>query len=271
MFWLPFLFVFQACHTLSDLDQNQCSKDSCASFTPSTYYFLYDVNPGEGFNLRRDVYVRMANLVHMLRERTAPESNWILVLPPWGPLYHWSSYQLPRTQLPWSLFFDLTSLARFVPVMEFEDFIRLSSSSSTITIPYVYTLQHFSEGFGEKFEEKLEIRPCIEEPTYEKHPDGYYHGWFFDYEDRLRAQQFHCLSAQGFVTLLVDYLQKNLTWPETTEDQHLVKSIMFGRAETLLHAEYGGQNYWRARRSMRYAKRLINLGRSTTLLLTHLR
>ena len=28
-----------------------------------TKYILYDVNPGEGFNLRRDVYMRMAVFV----------------------------------------------------------------------------------------------------------------------------------------------------------------------------------------------------------------
>ena len=29
----------------------------------NTRYVLYDVNPGEGFNLRRDVYMRMAVFV----------------------------------------------------------------------------------------------------------------------------------------------------------------------------------------------------------------
>ncbi|CAF5063516.1 unnamed protein product, partial [Rotaria magnacalcarata] len=69
-----------------------------------------------------------------------------------------------RTQLKWSNFFDIKSLSRFIPVIEFEDFLQLftsssssSSSTSQITIPYVYTLQHFSEGWGENFEEKLEI------------------------------------------------------------------------------------------------------------------
>ena len=30
-----------------------------------TKYILYDVNPGEGFNLRRDVYMRMAVFVRL--------------------------------------------------------------------------------------------------------------------------------------------------------------------------------------------------------------
>lgn len=32
-------------------------------------YLIYDVNFGEGFNLRRDVYMRIANTVRHLREK----------------------------------------------------------------------------------------------------------------------------------------------------------------------------------------------------------
>lgn len=38
-------------------------------------YLLYDVNPGEGFNLRRDVYMRVANTVRQLRERGGASSD----------------------------------------------------------------------------------------------------------------------------------------------------------------------------------------------------
>ena len=31
-------------------------------------YLLYDTNPGEGFNLRRDVYMRVAGLVRYMRD-----------------------------------------------------------------------------------------------------------------------------------------------------------------------------------------------------------
>merc|ERR1711990_108982 len=31
-------------------------------------YLLYDTNPGEGFNLRRDVYMRVAGLVRYMRQ-----------------------------------------------------------------------------------------------------------------------------------------------------------------------------------------------------------
>lgn len=41
-------------------------------------YFLYDVNPGEGFNLRRDIYIRVAPLVKTLN-RIDSEHEWVLV------------------------------------------------------------------------------------------------------------------------------------------------------------------------------------------------
>lgn len=84
-------------------------------------YLLYEINPGEGFNLRRDVYMRMANLVKVLNEDL--ESWWTLVLPPWSRLYHWRSHVIQQ-QIPWSTFFDTDSLSRYVPVMEFVDFLN---------------------------------------------------------------------------------------------------------------------------------------------------
>lgn len=45
----------------------------------------------------------------------------VLILPPWGGLYHW---QRQEVKLKWSEFFDVESLNEFVPVMEFEDFIQ---------------------------------------------------------------------------------------------------------------------------------------------------
>lgn len=82
-----------------------------------TRYLLYSVNPGEGFNLRRDVHVRVANLVKKLREK----EDWILVLPQWPHLYHWKS-QFDQNNLPWGMFFDVSSLNEYVPSIEFITF-----------------------------------------------------------------------------------------------------------------------------------------------------
>ena len=87
--------------------------------TLNTRYILYDVNPGEGFNLRRDVYMRMAVFVRKLNIGD-PNTRWVLVLPPWGHLYHWKTRELgPQRHIGWSHFFDLPSLDHFVPVIEF--------------------------------------------------------------------------------------------------------------------------------------------------------
>lgn len=81
---------------------------------------MYDVNPPEGFNLRRDVYIRMASLVKTL---TKDGDDWVLVLPPWGRLYHWQSPDIYQLRIPWGEFFSLTSLQVNVPVIEYEEFI----------------------------------------------------------------------------------------------------------------------------------------------------
>lgn len=86
-------------------------------------YFLYSVKAGEGFNLRRDVYVRVAALVRQLRQE---EQGWVLVLPPWPRLYHWRS-RLGQANTPWSRFFDVQRLGEYVPVIEFETYLRRNS------------------------------------------------------------------------------------------------------------------------------------------------
>ena len=102
---------------------------------PTRRYLLYGVNVGEGFNLRRDVYMRIANVVRQLRERglfgrrneakavkfgPLAGHDFVLVLPPWFGLPHWRSRRAHR----WSEFFDLDSMRRFVPLIEYGDFIK---------------------------------------------------------------------------------------------------------------------------------------------------
>ena len=88
--------------------------------------------------MRRDVFLRVANLVKKLNEH----DRWILVinvtkinnykvfnvssivkvLPPWGQLYHWRP-EKRNTFYSWKEFFDIESLNKWIPVMELEDFI----------------------------------------------------------------------------------------------------------------------------------------------------
>ncbi|XP_025768817.1 GDP-fucose protein O-fucosyltransferase 2-like [Puma concolor] len=97
----------------------QSAADILSGAASRRRYLLYDVNPPEGFNLRRDVYIRVASLLKTLLKT----EEWVLVLPPWGRLYHWQSPDIHQVRIPWSDFFDLPSLNRNIPVVEYEQFI----------------------------------------------------------------------------------------------------------------------------------------------------
>ncbi|XP_064339901.1 GDP-fucose protein O-fucosyltransferase 2-like isoform X4 [Camelus dromedarius] len=87
---------------------------SCLGRRPTdARYLLCDFNPPEGFNLRRNVCIHIAFLLKTLLKMEEP----VLVLFPWGHLYHWQSPD------PWSDSFDLPSLNRNIPDIEYEQFI----------------------------------------------------------------------------------------------------------------------------------------------------
>ncbi|XP_016301096.1 GDP-fucose protein O-fucosyltransferase 2-like isoform X2 [Sinocyclocheilus anshuiensis] len=206
-------------------------------------YLLYDVNPPEGFNLRRDVYIRMASLLKTLRK----EGDWVLVLPPWGRLYHWQSPDIHQVRIPWGEFFSITSLQANIPVIEYEEFIAESGGPF---IDQILVLQSYAEGWTDgKWEEKMDERPCIEKLMYSKDKQGYYRGWLWGYEET-RALNVTCLSAQGHASILAPVLQNNLN----------ATSIMLDRSETVLHDHYAEKDYWDTRRSMVFAKHLRIIG-----------
>nr|XP_031531164.1 GDP-fucose protein O-fucosyltransferase 2-like [Vicugna pacos] len=82
-------------------------------------YLLCDVNPPEGFSLHRNVCIHIAFLLKTLLKME--ES--VLVLPPWGSLYHWQSPNINQVRILWSDSFDLPSLNRNIPDIEYEQFI----------------------------------------------------------------------------------------------------------------------------------------------------
>ncbi|XP_071156265.1 GDP-fucose protein O-fucosyltransferase 2-like isoform X3 [Mytilus edulis] len=209
----------------------------------SVRYLVYDVNPGEGFNLRRDVFMRVANLVKLLNE----DEPWVLVLPPWGRLYHWKSQDLNQIKVKWSTFFDLASLREHIPVIEFEDYLTVMGEE---VVEEIYYLQRYKEGWTNgKWEEKMDIRECIDRVPYQKDDDGKWRGWFFGYEN-VYAKKFACLSVQSEAGNMKSFLMKNTT----------SRSVMLTRAETLLHDRFGNSVYWAARRSMVFAKHLRDIG-----------
>ncbi|XP_052770117.1 GDP-fucose protein O-fucosyltransferase 2-like [Mya arenaria] len=249
-----FSFLMQIAFLLSTLSLHLISghndgnlyqaKDNLPEFGPAkpTRYLLYDVNPGEGFNLRRDVYMRVANMVKFLNE----VEPWVLVLPPWGRLYHWQS-GIQQTKQPWRHFFDVNSLALLAPVMEFEDYLKTVAKD----VDHVYYLQRFKGGWSGKWEEKMEICECVEQPRYRQLGNGLWEGQFFGYEN-FYAKKFDCLSAQAYYVTFKDFLVNNST----------DRSVFLDRAETLIHGRYSewSPEWWTARRSMVFAKQLRDIG-----------
>ncbi|XP_023094396.1 GDP-fucose protein O-fucosyltransferase 2 [Felis catus] len=221
----------------------QSAADILSGAASRRRYLLYDVNPPEGFNLRRDVYIRVASLLKTLLKT----EEWVLVLPPWGRLYHWQSPDIHQVRIPWSDFFDLPSLNRNIPVVEYEQFIAESGGPF---IDQVFVLQSYAEGWKEgTWEEKIDERPCIDPLLYAQDKHEYYRGWFWGYEET-RALNVSCLSVQGSASIMAPVLLRNTS----------ARSVMLDRAENLLHDHYGGKEYWDTRRSMVFAKHLRAVG-----------
>nr|XP_031529593.1 GDP-fucose protein O-fucosyltransferase 2-like [Vicugna pacos] len=101
-------------------------------------YILCDVNPPEGFSLRRAVCIHIAFLLKTLMKME--ES--VLVLPPWGCLYHWQSLDIHQVRIPWSEFFDVSSLNRNIPDTEYEQFIAESLIYCRLQCPSLVLLPH---------------------------------------------------------------------------------------------------------------------------------
>lgn len=79
----------------------------------------------------------MASLVKTLRKEGG---DWVLVLPPWGRLYHWQSSDIDQTRIPWGEFFSITSLQANVPVVEYEEFIAGKRSGLKLNI-FIYRMR----------------------------------------------------------------------------------------------------------------------------------
>jgi len=102
-----------------------------------TKYILFDVKVGEGFNLQKSVFVRVAHMVAFLNEETKPCQecdgqdcaefcvSYTIVLPPWCFLAHWANLAFIYEGTPrigWSEFFDLDAMRTVVPIIEFDEY-----------------------------------------------------------------------------------------------------------------------------------------------------
>lgn len=222
-------------------------------------YLLYDADRSEGFNLRRDVYIRMAELTLDLG------SNWTLVLPPWTRMPHWTKRKDTevRTKRPlsWSTFFNVHALQEVVPVIEFDTFIDHVANQ----IDLVLVLNQFDDVFSTSditSEEASSTSFDRFEPTecdamhnvpYEKHRDAegldHVHGSFYGFfSQSVRAARLACARMDGTTrTLRKAILERYL-------DAH---TLFIHNAHVPLHAQYGDARFWLIRRSMQFSERVL--------------
>uniref|UniRef100_A0A8D8JPF0 GDP-fucose protein O-fucosyltransferase 2 n=1 Tax=Culex pipiens TaxID=7175 RepID=A0A8D8JPF0_CULPI len=245
-----FLDFYRCC------SESKLSERSESSWTPTTYV-LYEVNPSEGFNLRRDVYIRMAVFMRGLRRMPGWE-NTKLVLPPWSELHHWRSNTINQRNLTWGHFFDLESMRKFTEVIEAEQFFREFERWSTgngrhearkaVSINEYYRLTHFDDMFENGvFVDKFEQTPCTKALT--KDAPG-----FMRLHATFEIDEFYCVRFQGAATLLYSMFKKF-----GPEKQPEIRTIFVGNAEVVLHDHWGNVDYWEARRSMRFSKTLVSI------------
>lgn len=219
--------------------------DNLPIFDDDPIYVLYSVNPVEGFNLRRDVYLRMATFIRQLRTFEGYRSTH-LVLPVFHHLYHWKS-QFPQSNMFWNHFFDLPSMKRYTSVLdlwEFFDIIKLKTGNDQVEIGEVYKLQHFESMFENGvFVDKFEEAACT------RHEYDNYH--YMENYYNITEKTITCVNFQGSVMLLKDILDEY-----KNRSKKKPRIVLFAHAETALHDFFGDSEYWRARRSMRFNKNL---------------
>ncbi|EMP26990.1 GDP-fucose protein O-fucosyltransferase 2 [Chelonia mydas] len=99
-------------------------------------------------------------LCHLLGYRHNTEAEWE------------QSPDIHQVRIPWSEFFDLPSLNKNIPVIEYEQFLAESGGPF---IDQVYVLQSYAEGWKEgTWEEKIDERQCIDQLMYSKDKHEYY-------------------------------------------------------------------------------------------------
>ncbi|KAM3958683.1 protein O-fucosyltransferase 2 [Aphomia sociella] len=213
-----------------DISTNNC--DNSVDLDDSKRIF-YDVNPPEGFNLRRDVYMRFAIMLSEARKRG--RDNWRLILPPFHRLYHWRSTAEKYEPIPWGAFFDIESLKSFAPILEMYE---LYSEKKRIKIDTLYVLLNFEDAFENGvFYEKWQI---VKECEY----DGYFWGY-----NNITVGETVCVRFQGKISKLWEIISLH---PND-------KNVMFAHGEIPLHDSYGTKTYWDCRKSMRFNTHLIKL------------
>lgn len=210
-------------------------------------FLFYDINPGEGFNLRRDVYIRLVVFMKHLRQQSGFERAY-LVLPPFRRLYHWKSQEIDQSLVFWNHFFDLPSLKRFAPVLEIWEYfneIKRLKNDDHVKLDYSLTLQHYENMFENgRFVDRFEVIKSKKMRIAEN---------IFGYKN-VTAAAHHTVLYQGSVKMLHQLLvelKPNFYQPHF--------SVLLNHAEIVLHDVWGNRQFWQARRSMRFSKVLTSI------------
>lgn len=201
------IFHFVLCNEVPSCDVKEIfiQKDICelgdGSLADDPVFILYSVNPVEGFNLRRDVYLRMAIFLKKLKS-LEKYSSAQLVLSPFHHLYHWKSH-FRQSNIFWNHFFDLESLKLFTDVIdmwEFFDIIHKSSGRQTVDISEVYVLQQYDS----MFENGVFIDKFDEVSCQRNEYDNYHFLEYFNITEKAIT----CLRFQGSASLLIRVLEE---------------------------------------------------------------
>lgn len=237
------------------MDIYRCYDKPVDDSQPPVTFILYDVNPSEGFNLRRDVYIRLAVFLRTLRKRPGYERS-VLVLPPWSELFHWRSSYLNQMHLPWGHFFDVASMRMYVEVIEtwqfFDEYRKLAKPGGghNVVIDEFYRLSHFDDMFENGvFVDKFEQTVC----TKETDPNNLGTFGVMGYRN-LTIDERICVKFQGSASLLHSMFEKL-----KPKEYQRIRVIFLARAETVLHDYWGNVDYWEARRSMRFNRDLVRI------------
>ncbi|CAH2987719.1 unnamed protein product [Chilo suppressalis] len=225
----------------SDIGFCDASSRNCENLVKETSVYkqiFYDVNPPEGFNLRRDVYMRFAIMLSDARKRG--RVDWRLVLPPWHNLYHWRSSSAKSKQQPWSSYFDIESLKSFAPVMELHE-VFSEINSNVLKIDTLYVLENFEDPFENGvFQDKWQLSSgCV------------YVGNYFGYKN-ITATETVCVKFQGPISKLWELILQHPT----------DRRVMIAHGEIPLHDNYGTKTYWQCRKSMKFNKNLIQIAKN---------
>ena len=110
-----------------------------------------------------------------------------------------------------------------MPTIEFEQFV----SETNGLIDQIIHLQPFKEGWT-KFEEKWEVRPCIDRCQYQL-IEGRWWGRFFGYNEVASAGDYKCISVLGPAGMLRNVLFQedfvNKRYITDTLDMHELMKI----------------------------------------------